>query len=215
MEKSMSKDDRLDLAFKLIMGLGVFFLTIVVPFDTVMRYSDMLKGAEIKYSQLKSSIENERKDAEERMLSLGVQVDSLQKIASSTLAYQENLQCLADNIYYEAADEPEEGRIAVAQVTLNRMHDPKRPKTICGVVYEYKQFSWTLSPLDREKDPKIYDPKLYSEAMTIAKKMLTHKLKSHIIGRDVLFYHANYVHPAWADEHEFVVTIGNHLFYRK
>lgn len=44
------------------------------------------------------------------------------------------LICLAKNIYYEAGLESRDGKIAVAQVTLNRMEDDKFPKTVCGVV---------------------------------------------------------------------------------
>lgn len=44
------------------------------------------------------------------------------------------LLCLAKNIYYEAGLETREGMIAVAQVTLNRTEDEKFPKTVCGVV---------------------------------------------------------------------------------
>ncbi len=44
------------------------------------------------------------------------------------------LMCLAKNIYYEAGMESREGMIAVAQVTLNRTEDDKFPKTVCGVV---------------------------------------------------------------------------------
>ena len=44
------------------------------------------------------------------------------------------LLCLAKNIYYEAGMETREGMIAVAQVTMNRTEDDKFPKTVCGVV---------------------------------------------------------------------------------
>ena len=61
--------------------------------------------------------------------------------------FNKQLACLTKNIYYEAASESYEGKLAVAQVTLNRANDPKFPSTICGVVYQRTlgtcQFSWT------------------------------------------------------------------------
>jgi spore germination cell wall hydrolase CwlJ-like protein len=42
--------------------------------------------------------------------------------------------CLAKNIYYEAGSEPEEGKVAVAMVTINRVRDGRFGKTVCSVV---------------------------------------------------------------------------------
>jgi spore germination cell wall hydrolase CwlJ-like protein len=47
---------------------------------------------------------------------------------------QSDLECLARNIYYEAASESEEGKVAVGLVTINRSNSGNFPKTICGVV---------------------------------------------------------------------------------
>ena len=42
-----------------------------------------------------------------------------------------HLQCMALNIYREAGNEAFEGKVAVAQVTINRVNNPKFPKDIC------------------------------------------------------------------------------------
>jgi spore germination cell wall hydrolase CwlJ-like protein len=47
---------------------------------------------------------------------------------------QSDLECLARNIYYEAGSEPEEGKVAVGLVTINRSNSGEFPRTICGVV---------------------------------------------------------------------------------
>ena len=47
---------------------------------------------------------------------------------------QSDLECLAKNIYYESASEPEEGKVAVGLVTINRSNSGNFPTTICGVV---------------------------------------------------------------------------------
>lgn len=55
------------------------------------------------------------------------------KLTTPVLSYQD-IQCLARNIYYEAGSEPEEGKVAVGLVTINRANTPNYPGTICGVV---------------------------------------------------------------------------------
>ena len=57
--------------------------------------------------------------------------------------------CLARNIFYEAGNEPEEGKVAVGMVTINRVKDGRFANTICGVVNQrtvfvrYKEVSKT------------------------------------------------------------------------
>ena len=46
------------------------------------------------------------------------------------------LECMTRNIYYEAATEPFEGKVAVAQVTMNRLEDGRFGRDVCGVVYQ-------------------------------------------------------------------------------
>jgi len=126
------------------------------------------------------------------------------------------LNCLADNVYREAEFESEEGQKAVATVTLNRVHDPVYPGTICGVVYERHyvhhkivcQFSWTCKP--RHK----VNRRLYQKARAVARVvLLKHQTLADLNG--VTLYHASYVHPDWADRTEKVEEIGNHVFYRE
>lgn len=53
------------------------------------------------------------------------------------------VQCLALNIYHEARGEPLMGQYAVAMVTLNRVGSRHYPDSVCGVVLQGYQFSWT------------------------------------------------------------------------
>jgi hypothetical protein len=53
---------------------------------------------------------------------------------------ERQLDCLTKNIYYEAATEPFEGKVGVAQVTLNRAESGKFPNDICRVVYQKNIF---------------------------------------------------------------------------
>ncbi len=55
----------------------------------------------------------------------------------------DELFCLAKNIYFEARAESMQGKIAVASVVKNRIKDDKFPKTYCGVIKEGRHVeSW-------------------------------------------------------------------------
>jgi spore germination cell wall hydrolase CwlJ-like protein len=125
------------------------------------------------------------------------------------------LKCMADNIYWEAAGEPIEGKIAVAQVVMNRVAHPDFPKTVCGVVQQKSviasrivcQFSWLCENTHRSK-PK-YGP-LYAESMEVAKKVYLEQFRLPSLSR-ALYYHADYVNPNWNKKP--IAKIGRHIFY--
>ncbi len=56
---------------------------------------------------------------------------------------EDELQCLTRNTYHEARGESEQGQYAVIFATLGRVLDKRYPKSICGVVHQRMQFSWT------------------------------------------------------------------------
>lgn len=128
------------------------------------------------------------------------------------------VKCLADNIYYEAANEPFAGKVAVAQVTLNRVADPAYPATICGVVYErhvvdgkkVAAFSWTLGRSWRAPGP--IDANKYAVCRRIAIGVIDGVLRSIVIDSHVKWYRAVYLNVNW---HKRVAAkIGHHVFYR-
>ena len=121
----------------------------------------------------------------------------------------QQIECMAKNIYYEAAMEPFEGKLAVAQVTMNRTQSPQFPKTVCGVVYQKGQFSWVT-----EKVKGITNKYAWEECMIVARKALTeYKLHDTIYRTNAMYYHNTSVNPPW--KLRYVSKIGNHLFYTK
>lgn len=118
-------------------------------------------------------------------------------------------QCLAKNIFYEAGIESHAGKIAVAQVTNNRLKTGRWGKDICKVVYSKAQFSWTL-----EKKKKFATPKgkLWTESQQAAADF-----QQGIRVRDLeksKFYHTSYIRtPKWADKNKKVHEVGQHIFY--
>lgn len=121
--------------------------------------------------------------------------------------YVTERECLALNIYHEARGEPVVGQEAVAYVTINRMYHEYFPETICDVVYEQFQFSWTSDGLS----DRVTETEAYHVALEIASDVIGRRLEDPTQG--ALFYHADYVNPNWADAVDFEVKIGNHLFY--
>jgi spore germination cell wall hydrolase CwlJ-like protein len=119
------------------------------------------------------------------------------------------LQCLANNIYYEAGNQGYEGRLAVATVTMNRVKNSRFPKTVCGVVYQRTsagcQFSWTCGK--RAKFNKY----LYDKSLAVAKDVLTNHTRLHSI-QEAVFFHNDKVNPNWAFAKP-IAKIGNHIFY--
>jgi len=120
---------------------------------------------------------------------------------------KEQHKCLAMNIYHEARSESMQGQIAVAQVTLNRVEHDKWPSTICEVVYEPKQFSWTFLL----KDHSTTEARAWKKAQIIARDVMIGNVEDPTYG--AVFYHANYVDPNWAEYVDLTKVIGNHLFY--
>lgn len=125
------------------------------------------------------------------------------------LANDRELKCLADNIYYEAGNQSTRGKMAVAAVTLNRVNSPKFPKTVCSVVHQRTgrtcQFSWSCM---RKYTP---NPEQYAEAKRVARQVLYAGANNGFFGKNVLFYHADYVNPGWNLRR--VTKIGDHIFY--
>jgi spore germination cell wall hydrolase CwlJ-like protein len=140
-------------------------------------------------------------------------VSGFSDIAKGTPQYSNALKCMTQAIYYEAANEPVQGKRAVAQVVINRMKHPAYPGSVCGVVYEgvYRpvcQFSFTCDgaltrqPLARQ----------WRESEAVAKAMLAGDTEKSV--GTATHYHADYVVPRWAYTLAKIDQIGTHIFYR-
>lgn len=139
----------------------------------------------------------------------------LEEQLGKTKFVQSEIECLAKNIYFEAGNQSREGKLAVAQVTRNRVNDDRYPDTYCEVVFQSNQrnkcqFSWTCDgKSDRPKNLPNYE-----EAKVIAEDVYYGRVRSNKIKNDVLYYHADYVNPSWNREMQLTANIGNHQFYR-
>jgi spore germination cell wall hydrolase CwlJ-like protein len=129
---------------------------------------------------------------------------------------EQQLDCLAINIYREAGYEPFEGKVAVAQVTMNRVKDGRFGKDVCGVVYQKNvvmekvvcQFSWACDHVHKSRP---VNKAAYNESYEVAKKVLLEGFQLSVL-KDALYYHATYVNPRWSLDK--IGQIGQHIFYK-
>jgi spore germination cell wall hydrolase CwlJ-like protein len=142
-----------------------------------------------------------------------VEIAGFDAIARTSPQYAVAMECLTQAIYYEAANEPEQGKRAVAQVILNRLRHPAYPNSVCGVVYEGAnapvcQFSFTC-------DGSLLRPpaaRQWAESHKVAERALTGGVAPEV--GSATHYHADYVLPRWAFTLGKLGQIGRHIFYR-
>ena len=142
----------------------------------------------------------------------------------------EDILCLAKNIYFEAGVESTAGKLAVANVTINRTIHVNYPNTICGVVQEGKhrynkrideyvpvrdrcQFSWYCDGLLDE--PR--EGRTWKSAQDLAKKVLVNHYDKALIDitDGATHYHANWMetYPSWSKTKKVMASIDRHIFY--
>jgi len=159
------------------------------------------------------------------------EAQALEQIVIEDIPYTDNqITCLADNIYHEARGQGKVGWLAVAFVTVNRMNDNRYPDTICGVVHQAPtreswkkngkyypirnkcQFSWYCDG----KADTIHNKKLYDDIYTFIHYIMTPEYQIDYIDitDGATHYHADYVTPAWAETKTKTAEIGDHIFYR-
>ena len=139
-------------------------------------------------------------------------------VAQKITVNKKELDCMASNIYFEAATQSRVGKIAVAQVTMNRVRSPKFPNSVCEVVYQGPQnpknsrlcqFSWFCDG----KPDVIRSKRMWRECVYVAKYVILGGVPD--ITHQSTHYHAKYVNPWWAKKMRLTVSLGDHIFYRQ
>jgi spore germination cell wall hydrolase CwlJ-like protein len=184
-------------------GLFAFiFFAIYVPMSSHLKAEDTLNHQMIVNTRLV-----------EEMSYMHNEMAFFQLSYDKQQALMKEVDCLARNIYFEAGGEPYAGKVAVAEVTMNRVRSSAYPKTVCGVVHQKAkgvcQFSWVC---EGKKRVNVRTAS-WTESMRISQQMLVAKKDTNVVG-DAKFFHAHYVEPNWSRTKTFVKKIGNHLFYQ-
>jgi spore germination cell wall hydrolase CwlJ-like protein len=144
----------------------------------------------------------------------------LEEIVVQKIIDPDELFCMSQNIYFEARNESDDGKRAVAHVTLNRVESAEFPDTVCEVVYQSHvnrsgnpirnkcQFSWYC---DGRSD-SIRDWEKFHSIMDISRAVMRGEYEDNTSG--ATYYHANYVRPRWSRVFTRVAMIDTHIFYR-
>jgi spore germination cell wall hydrolase CwlJ-like protein len=145
------------------------------------------------------------------------------KSADLVLTDPQELECMTKNIYFEAALESTAGKLAVAQVTLNRVKSRHFPNTVCSVVKQGRhhesgfpvrdrcQFSWYCD--GKHDTPSM--GKMWGESQKVAIYVLENA-KLLDITDGATHYHADYIeNPRWAIARHKTMQIDTHIFYNK
>jgi len=156
------------------------------------------------------------------------------------LVKPEEVRCLALNIYREANNQSIAGQIAVGRVVMNRVLDRRYPADTCGVIYEGPvRESWkTRQQKDLPDDQRVYYPRrdrcqfswycdgkkdevinkknnrAWNTAENIAYQILAFDKWKNVL-EGATHYHANYVNPKWSKTLRKIVTIDDHIFYKR
>lgn len=131
----------------------------------------------------------------------------------------EDVMCMSMNIYFEARGEPLAGKIAVANVIINRMETQEYPNRVCAVIKQDRQFSWYKAP-GGAAQVVLYDRKgaiieknleAWAESQMVAVMVLSGKVQDLSQGA-THFYNPQRSRPAWRRHYDVVARIGNHVF---
>lgn len=184
--------------------------------EKYLRIGMLVLGVFLVGSAIEAIIKNRIAYYQTLELATQVKIEAKNRELVALKDRERQLECLARNIYFESGTESFEGKVAVAQVTLNRTKHPNFPNDICKVVYQKTffmkkivcQFSWHCENAGRSK---IKHPELYKESYEVAKKVLLENFRLSSM-KDAMYFHAVYVSPNWHKQR--IGIIGNHIFYK-
>lgn len=120
---------------------------------------------------------------------------------------ERDLNCMAEAIYHEARGESTRGQAAVAEVILNRVESRQFPSSVCGVVNQPSQFSYTIGGRKA-----IGNKAAYLRARDIARRALSGAPR--VLTGGATYFHTPSVKPSWSRRFQRTVQIGRHIFYR-
>lgn len=125
----------------------------------------------------------------------------------SLVCADKEVECMTRNIYHEARGESIAGQVKVALVTLNRVYSNRWPNTICGVVYQPYQFSWTLFK------PTVTDRRSYERAEMIARTVIKDYPFFENTGATHYVRYDLHNKVSWTKKMHVVAELGRHVFY--
>ncbi|MFS0736434.1 cell wall hydrolase [Sphingomonas sp. 1P06PA] len=115
--------------------------------------------------------------------------------------------CMAKVVHHEAANQPRDGQLAVAQLIMHRKELGRFASSVCGVVHQPGQFFNTNAYNPNRSDPR------WATAVAVAREAMSGETAAVVPG--AIFYHAAYQPaPRFFRSRQRVATLGDHIFYR-
>lgn len=121
----------------------------------------------------------------------------------STSFIKEELRCMELNIHHEARGESYAGKIAIANVTMNRVRSGIFPDSICKVIKQPNQFSWVSNDT---MHTRVTDPDIKRIAFDT---VISRNVEDNTHG--AMFFHNKSVDDF---RRKLVAVIGEHKFYK-
>lgn len=112
----------------------------------------------------------------------------------------QEINCFAENLFFEARNANYEEMLNISNVVLNRMHSYRYPNSACSVIFQSKQFSWTLDQrnnITRINKLIAIDKKeneAWMNAKYIASLALTGQIKDYT-GNSISYHHVSMNKP--------------------
>lgn len=132
-------------------------------------------------------------------------------VNADELNRQQQINCLASNIFYEARGESKKGQIGVGLATINRVKHPRYPNTICAVVSQRGQFSWYMPSKIKSTGNSLFQ-EIRALATTLYDEYYVANTYVDIV-QGATHFHTTRVNPRWRGKN-ITTKIGNHVFIR-
>ncbi|MDD3276456.1 MAG: cell wall hydrolase [Kiritimatiellales bacterium] len=123
-------------------------------------------------------------------------------------------EIVATCLVLEAGGEGPEGMQAVLNVILNRAHGNLYrmvPETLKHGAFSCMASAWRTDDCSSLINRATSQSGAYDQAMQLITLMEEGFLADNTHG--ATHYHADYIHPYWADSLRFLTQIGHHIFY--
>lgn len=132
-------------------------------------------------------------------------------------SYEEEVQCLTQAVFHEARGEPVKGWKLVMDSIKNRQADSHwRSSSVCGIVYQEAQYSFTWYTQDtlklRESNDKVRFEKIkrFVEENWNAPNLIGYEGINHYLRCDI----RSTTSQQWFQNMELLGRVGAHCFYK-
>jgi spore germination cell wall hydrolase CwlJ-like protein len=125
----------------------------------------------------------------------------------SPFSFLSPTDCMTRVMYFESNRSSAEGMLAVGTVVMNRVNDPKFPKTVCGVVGQANQFAPGV----------LWNPMKEGKSQALARQMAERVLRGERhpgVGTKAKFFHTEGYSFPYTNMH-YVAVAGGNAFYEK